>query len=228
MTIEAVDSAYLAALNTQPIQMLTSGEAGPDEIRWVDDVVTPTVSGMGTQYSVYRVCRFPTYAKVKQLVVDLGILDTGAAGAIFQVGVAFSDSLYDGTNQAYTANNGLTAFTATCVPKTGQLGTVTSFATGGTNPNALFGSITVGNNAVKNNTDLTFNGTFAAGGVGDGPNVAWSYLGPLYPMWEFFGFTDAQGYPQDPGGFFDIYFLLTTVATTPASAQIHGRLAYAV
>jgi hypothetical protein len=227
MAQEAIDSTYLAALNTQPIAQVTSGEAGPDEIRWVDDYVTPTSSGMGTQYSVYRLCRFPTYAKVKQLVIDLGILDTGAAGAVFDINVAFSDSLYDGTNQAYTANNGLTAYTATCIPKTGQSGTVTS-VTSYTNPNKLFGSITVGNDAVKNNTDVTFNGSYAAGGVGDGPNVAWSYAGTLFPMYEFFGFTDSQGYPADPGGFFDILMVLSTIATTPATAQIHGRLAYAV
>ena len=225
MAQEAVDSPLLAQLASQPISMLSSGEGAPGEIRVVTDYVSPTASGMGTIGSVYRLCRVPTYAKIKRVDIHLPAAFDTSSIAVFQFNMAFSDSLYDGTGQAYTANNGLTSFTSTCLPQTGQAGTTTSVVTY-TNANVLFGSVTATNAIIDK--DITFNGTYAAGGAGNGPNVAWVPAGREYPLWQFFGFTDAQGYVQDPGGFFDLMAVLSTAATTAAAFTFGASIMYTV
>lgn len=229
MTIEAVDSLPLQGWNTFPISAPSSGEGAQGVSKVISDVVTPTASGMATIGSIYRLCRFPSYAKIKDFVIDLGGVDTNAAAtASFDINVAWSDSLYDGTQQAFTANNGLTAFTALSIPKTGQNGTTTS-ATAYSAPNKLFGSVTASNaGAAKNRSFYMFNGTYAAGGAGNGPNAAWAYMGPEYPMWQFFGFKNSSGQVQDPGGFFDILLYLGVAAATPASAQIRVQMEVAI
>ena len=215
MTIENLDSSFISTLDTQPIQMLSPGEGAPGCIKQVDDWVAATSSGMTQTGSTYRLCRFPTAAKLKSVVIDLGVLDTGAAGAVFDINVAFSDSLYDGTNQKYTANNGLTALTATGIPTTGATGGVTSI-TSYVNPNKLLGTITVGNNTAKYNTEVIWGGSY----------TNWWPAGRDMPLWQFFGFTNTQGYPADPGGFFDLLLYLSTQATTPAAANIAAKVSY--
>lgn len=226
MTIEAVDSLAIQGLDSQPILAPTAGEGAAGELKSVQDTVTPTAAGMATIGSIYRLCRFPTYANIMSLVIDFGILDTGAATATFDINVAFSDSNYDGTNASFTQAGGATAFTALCIPQTTSSGLCTS-ATAYTTPNKLFGSVTVANNAVKLNQQVLFNGAYAAGTV-NGPKVAWFGKGPLYPLWDFFGFVNSQGYPADPGGMFDILLYLSTAANTGASADIHAKLDYIV
>lgn len=215
MTIETLDSSFISTLNTQPIQMLSPGEGGPGLVKQVDDWVAATASGMTQTGSSYRLCRIPTAAKVKSVTIDLGVLDTGAAGAVFDINLAFSDSLFDGTNQKFTANNGLTALTSLCIPQTGAAGTTTSI-TSYVNPNKLFGTLTVGNNATKYNNEVIWGGSYAS----------WFPGGRDLPLWEFFGFTNTQGYPADPGGFFDLLLYLSTQATTPAAGNIAARVSY--
>ena len=215
MTAENLTSGFNTTLDTLPIQMLSAGEGAPGRLFQVDDYIAATSSGMTQTGSTYRLCRFPTAAKIKSVIIDLGVLDTGGAGAVFDINVAFSDSLFDGTQQAYTANNGLTALTSTCIPTTAKTGAVTSI-TSYTAPNKLFGTLTVGNNTAKLNNEVLFNGTLAS----------WWPGGRDLPLWEFFGFTNAQGYPADPGGFFDLLLYLSTQATTPAAAYIAAKVSY--
>lgn len=215
MAAENLDSSFISTLNTQPQQMLTSGEGAPGFLQSIDDYIAVTAVGMASIGSTYRLCRFPTRAKIKSLVIDLGIVDSGGATAVFDINVAFSDSLYDGTPSVYTPSNGATAVSATGIPKTGAAGTVTSI-TSYSSPNKLFGTVTAANNAVKNGTNVTFAGTYAS----------WAYAGPSLPLWDFFGFVNTQGYAQDPGGFFDILLYLSTAAATGAAAQIHAKLDY--
>lgn len=213
MTIENLDSSFISTLDTLPIQMLTSGEGAFGFIQSVDDYIAVTASGMASIGSTYRLCRFPTAAKIKSVVIDLGIVDSGGATAVFDINVAFSDSLFDGTQPQFTPSNGATAVSATGIPKTGAAGTVTSI-TSYTNPNKLFGTLTAANNAVKNGSNVTFGGTY----------TGWSYAGPSLPLWDFLGFTNSQGYAADPGGYFDLLLYLSTAAATGAAATIHAKV----
>lgn len=215
MTIENITSTFIGVLNSQPISMLTAGEGAPAVLRRLTDTVQPTASGLGSIGSTYRLCRFPTSAKVKRVILDLGGVDTNvAATAKFDVNVAFSDSLFDGTSPAFTPNNGLTEATALCIPTTALTGAVTSI-TAYSAPNLIFGQVTASNSGVaKNNQDVTWNGSLAG----------WAYNGINLPMWDFLGFVNSQGSAQDPAGYFDILLRLTTAAATPASAPINVQV----
>jgi hypothetical protein len=217
MAVENLVSGSCTTLDTLPIQMLSAGEGASGVLNQVDDWIAATSSGMTQTGSTYRLCRFPVYAKIKSVVIDLGVLDTGAAGAVFDVNVAFSDSLYDGTQTAFTPNNGLTETTALCIPTTAKTGACTSISSY-TAPNKLFGTLTVGNNVAKYNTELLWNGSLSG----------WWAAGSDTPLWDFFGFSNSQGYPADPSGYFDLLLYLSTQATTPAAANIRARVSYVV
>lgn len=223
-TIQNLDS--LNAGTFAPIQMPTAGEGAPGILRRITDFAQPTASGLATIGSTYRMCRMPTSARIKSVRVDLSGLDSNVSATLsLDINVAFSDSVNDGTNQQYLPINGLTALTATGIPKTGQVGTVTSI-TAYSSPNKLFGSITAANSgATKLNQDVTFNGSYAASGSASSPpNVAWAYAGPEYPLWYFLGFVDGAGTPADPGGFFDLLFYVGTAAATGAAGTIRAAV----
>lgn len=213
MATENLISSFISSLNSLPIQMLTSGEGAPGIMQRLTDNIAVTAAGMGSVGSTYRLCRFPTRAKIKSLIIDLGNVDSGGAGAKFDVNVAFSDSLLDGTPSFFTPSNGLTEAGALCIPRTGATGSVTSISSYST-PNILFGQITAGNNTVSYNNQMLFKGTY----------TNWFAGGINLPLWDFFGFTNAQGQAQDPGGFFDILLYLSTAATTGAAASINASL----
>lgn len=215
MAAENLASSYLSTLNSLPIQQLTAGEGRMGFVQRITDSIAVTANGMGTVGSTYRLCRFPTAAKIKGLIVDLGNVDTGGAGVQLDINVAFSDSLLDGTQSIYTPSNGATETSCTCIPQTGATGGVTSITTY-SNPNKLFGTITSGSNTVSYNNQRLFLGSYAN----------WFAGGPNLPVWQFFGFTNSQGYAQDPGGFFDILLYLSHAATTPAAASINVSLDY--
>lgn len=227
MAAEFLDSPTLTGLLTQPLLYPTAGEGTSGVPKVITDTVTVTAVGMATIGSTYRLCRFPAYAKIKELVVDLGIVDSGGATAVFDINVAWSDSPYDGTSSLYQGS----ATAALAIPKTGQLGTTTSQAAY-SSPNKLFGSITAANNANKLSNVQTFAGTYAAGGASAPPNVAWFPFGRDLPLWEFLGFGNvaATGLStlSEPNGFFDLYFYLATAATTGAAGTITARLTYVV
>ena len=114
MTVENLSSGAINGLDSltfgtlAPIIYPTAGEGAPGILRRLTDTVTVTAAGMasagsaGTDGSFYRLCRFPTGARLKALRVDLGIVDSGGATAVFDINVAFSDSLNDNTPSIYT------------------------------------------------------------------------------------------------------------------------------
>jgi len=75
----------------------TIGEGGPGFETIINDFVT-TVSADDTT-STYRMVRFPTNAKVKDLKIYSAIATAGSA----DLNIAFSDSLTDGTPAAFNA-----------------------------------------------------------------------------------------------------------------------------
>jgi hypothetical protein len=221
MTQEILLSPAITNLNTFPVVPNTAGEGGPGILRRVVDTVTTTAVGMATIGSAYRLCRFPTGARIQGFRVDLGIVDSGGATAVFDFNVAFSDSLtQDGTPSIYlpTDNTTTNETASLCIPKTTQAGGTPTSVTTYSTPNLMFGQITVGNNAVKLNNDQLFAGSYAAGTTAGTIKAAWRFGGPNYPMWAMLG------YLVDPGGYFDILAYLSTAATTGAAGQIHGQL----
>lgn len=213
MAAENLASSFITSMDALPQLQMTTGEGAPGIIQRLTDNIAVTATGMNSNGSTYRLCRFPTRAKIKGLFIDLGIVDSGGAGAIFDVNVAFSDDLNDGTNPVYTPSNGATALSATGIPQTGATGGVTSITTY-SSPNKLFGTITSGNNTVSLNNQMLFKGTY----------TNWYPNGINLPLWQFFGFTNSQGQPADPGGFFDILLYLSTHSTTGAAASINVAL----
>lgn len=184
-------------------------------------VVTPTegqgVAGllrMNTDYvtgvtyatnSLYRLCRFPVNAIVKDFSIFLdGPLDSAGENPVLAINVAFSDSTDDGTAVANQGN----------IPTTANTGTVVVPATY-TAANQLFGSWTqVNDTTVQLPVNLTNNGSITYYDLVTGCNT---------PLWQIFGFSVA------PGGMFDILIKLTTGATTAVTTTSIGvRLDYCV
>lgn len=210
MAIENLVSSFISTLDGLPSIDLTTGEGAPGLLQSITDNIAVTATGMGSVGSTYRLCRFPTRAKIKSLIIDLGNVDSGGAGGKFDVNVAFSDDPYDGTPSVFQS---ATAAQALCIPRTGATGSVTS-SSSYSSPNILFGQITAGNNTVSYGNQMLFKGTY----------TNWFANGINLPLWNFFGFQNAQGQAQDPGGFFDILLYLSTAATTGAAASINVKL----
>jgi hypothetical protein len=152
----------------------------------------------------------PTNAKVKAvwLATDVA-LDTGTHALVFDVNVAFSDSTIDGTQAALqgliptTANDGATT-------------TLSAYAS----PNIIFG--TVNNTSASAALALT-----QCTLLGSRTNYPIASI-TLQPLWNQFGFVDGRGNPMDPGGYFDLFLVNSTVAGTGAAGNIYGRVEFSV
>lgn len=204
---ETLKSLPITNLDAQPILVATVGEGCPGEGKNVTDYVNPTSST--AQWSTYRMCRFPTNAKVKKVWGYITGMDTSAAttavAATFDFNVAFSDDNNDGTPQALQAllpSNKLdgTAF------EMRSTGYSTSYQSTGTG-NKLFGSAIAAVITTTQVIELTFKSIFTPAARDD-------------DLWNFLGFTNTLGVAHDPGGFFDI---LVVVAAAPTSASA-GKL----
>jgi hypothetical protein len=136
MAVVTVKSLSITNLDASPIIAMPTGEGAEGILRVANDFVTATVGdSIG---SVYRCCRIPTNAKVKRVLLTYPTAST--AGAT-DIDVAFSDSLTDGTQAAFSA------LTNPVVQISGPV------------DNKLFGSGTVLTAALKN-SDITFGNTF--------------------------------------------------------------------
>src|ERR1035437_6683498 len=99
--METLKSGPITNLDASPIVMATTGEGLPGGMKVATDYVAPTSAV--AQYSSYRLCRFPTNAKVKRVsIYSNGLEGQTTATASLDVNVAFSDSVTDGTPLAVT------------------------------------------------------------------------------------------------------------------------------
>ena len=203
----AVDSLNIVTLNTQPIQQLSAGEGAPGRVRVQDDYIAVTTA-MEAAGQYWRMCRIPTIAKVKSLVVgtDAAPDSNSTQQLALDFSVIFSDSKYDGTQSAL--QNG--------IPTTANTGAVT-LPSAYSSPNKLFGTLTLsGNNLAIPLTDILIQGGL----------VYNSLVIPETPLWELFGFVNGQGLPQDPGGFFDILVDVSTAAATAHACNMYMKVTY--
>ena len=146
MATEALKSTPITNLDT-PLNV-TTGQGASGALRSVNGHVAAT-AGV-TSGSTYRLCRFPTNACVKQVLLTAAA--EGATGAI-DIDVAFSDSTTDGTPVALQ-------------------GTIPQVSAA---DNKLFGSAVAITSALKN-SDVTFSGTFTT----DHQNIPmWQVLNAL-------------------------------------------------
>lgn len=196
MAVENLKSNAVTNLDAVPEIYMTAGEGAHGMMSVQTDYASPTAGG-GSIGSTYRLARIPTTAKVKRVrFYTKGIDSNAAATAAFDINVAFSDDLNDGTPSGVQGT----------IPTTAGGGAVTTVAAYAS-PNKLFGTVTVANAGAAKETDVTYAGTFTPANA-------------LDDLWDVFGFVTAQGYAQDPGGYFDILAYLSTAAATPAAGTI--------
>jgi hypothetical protein len=88
-------SPSITNLDSTPVIANTIGEGAPGFLMVINDTTSPVSADDTT--STYRLCRFPTNAKVKALWIYSTLLAAGAG----DIDVAFSDSLTDGTSSAF-------------------------------------------------------------------------------------------------------------------------------
>lgn len=210
MAADLAKSLSITSLDSIPIIPVSAGQGAPGILRVVDDVVAATAVGLQTAKSSYRLCRFPTFAKIKSVLIATDVaLDTGSHALSFDINVAFSDSTLDGT----PANvQGL-------IPTTANNGAVTTLAAYAS-PNIMFGASNNTSASVKlARTDVTFNGNLAT--------YSMAVL-TTQPLWQAFGFVNGAGNPQDPGGYFDLLLVNSILAGTGAAGNIYGRVEYTV
>lgn len=204
-----LESATLTALNTLPVQMPTAAEGSAAELKFGDDIVSPTASNV--QFSAYRVGpRIPTTAKVKKVELYGKGIDSNATAAVaIDVNLKFSDAPLGGIAAGAPVNDGTKFSYADQIPTSALTGAVTSVASY-SSPNKMFGSavVPVANAGAAKTTDLTFANTFT-------PAMS------QQPLWK------ALGFASDPGGFFDFFVVIETAASTAAAGTLCLRVTYA-
>lgn len=208
MAADAAKSLSITGLDATPYTPQTEGQGAAARLRIVDDVVAATAVGLQTTKSSYRLCRIPTDAIIKQVLVATDVaLDTGTHALVFDINLAFSDSTIDGTQAAL---QGL-------IPTTANTGATTTLASY-SSPNIIFGTVNNTSALVAlARTDVTFGGSRT--------NYSLTAL-CTQPIWQAFGFVDGRSNPMDPGGYFDLFLVNSTVAGTGAAGNIYGRIEF--
>lgn len=234
-TLSYLSGFGTTALDAVPVIQPSAGEFQSGMLKRVDDWINIPAAGL-SQYSTLRLCRFPTAAKVKSVIVatDTPPDSNGTQQLAFYCDVAFSDSANDGTPVALqgqipttvgygVGNPAVHAVVAatTTAPKPGAYST----------PNNIFGTLTLaGNNIALPPLDLMWTQyatgtTTSTAGTGCGGYTAAQIQ--TVPLYQVFGFSNATGTaPQDPGGFFDLLFTVKTVAATAAGYNFYASVTY--
>lgn len=208
---ENLKSNTVTNYDAQPIIVGTTGEGTTGKEKVQTDFVNPTASN--TQWSTYRLCRFPTDCSIKHVWLFQSGIDTTTAAATMDFNVAFSDATDDGTPTSFQGtipSNKLDGTSLAFISGTGYSTAYNSTGTG----NKLFGAgIAVLTSGAGQTVDLTFKGTFTPAMRED-------------VLYNSLGFVNAQGLLADPGGWFDILVVLAAAATTARTGQIAIEIDY--
>lgn len=217
-----IKGASLTILDATPKVALTEGEGSQSRLKVVADQVSLPVTFFSATNNYARLCRIPANAKLKKLafLTDAAVDAAATTGAVtFTIGVAWSDSVYDGTPPSF---QGLVPSTVGVVKEGGSTTAGTNVALPSTaNANDLCGTFTP--SATTNPiplTEIVFN------------NLA-TYGSPKYvsetPLCEIFNFLDGQGQLLHNPGFLDFYIksthAYTTVPTTAANFFLRAEYA---
>lgn len=255
MTTYYIESSNVIELyDAIPALGVTTGEGAAGCLRVVDDYakIAATSSPITQAGGSIRMCRIPTNAKVKSVVLaETAILDTHDTDTlVFDLNMAFSDAPQfgqdDGTQPALGGQCPTTVGNATTVidiaaapgslPQTDLGAYTTTTAPTYTNPNILFGQWTPVYTAITGLTEYLANGVNAQN-TGANPTNGADVAGPLLmleggtmmPLYQIFGFSNnSKSLFQDPGGFFDLVLYVSTAATTAAAGYIYGKISYVV
>ena len=210
---EYLDSNSVTNADSQPLIAMRTGEGAPGRMHEADDTVANTVAV--AQWSTYRLCRVPTNAKVKHVWLNTAGIDSNAVPtAKIDFNVAFSDSNYDGTPQQWVGTIPSSKFDGTSLAFVNGTGYNAGYANAGTG-NKIFGSAfaVLASGVAQNGVELTWKNTFT---------VAMRQQ----PLWNVFGFTDAQSSPYNPGGNFDILAVIDSAVATAAVGNISIEVDY--
>lgn len=214
MAADALKSLAITNLDATPIVANETGAGAKASSFQVDGWCAVTAVGIATATSTYRLCRFPTWAKIKTVEIWTDVaIDSGSSQALaLDLNVVFSDSKTDGTPAL------LQGLIPTTVgnPTTPTAATTTTFASYAS-PNIIFGTKTLsGNNAAIPITNITLSGTARY--------TADKFM--QMPLWRTFGFQDGRGMLNDPGGFFDLVAYVSVAANTGAAGNLYGKVSY--
>ncbi len=185
MAVVITKSAGIINLDASPIVAMPTGENAPGFMRVINDQITETVGD--SIASIYRVIRIPTNAKIKELKWNLPVAST--AGAT-DIGIAFSDSLTDGTQPQFST------LANPMVQVTGPV------------DNKLFASA-FSLTTLRTQADLTLAASLTTGGT-------FTLAHMNLPIWQVLVNLGCTQFLADPGGFFDIAAKLTTALTVTA------------
>jgi|SRR6185437_780193 len=230
MTYATLNSQSINNLDTVPVIAATRGEGAPDHLFVVDDYVSVLAADLAVG-DVLRLVRFPTGAKVKRVrIFSDGPLDTNASPTLaLDFNIAFSDAntsaVGNAANQGSVGdqvNDGTPSSVAGQIPTTA--GNAVTTISAYSSPNILFGTYTVQSHTVGIpwGTDITLTG--ATGLASNTYTVA----DMQEPMWKVFGFKNAAGNDQDPGGMFDLIAYVSTAAATGAAAKLWAEVTYSL
>lgn len=199
-----VKSQSITNRSSLPLVPNTAGQGASAELKSYMDKCSVGATEIQSAGSYYRLVRIPTFAKVRAVYISTDkALDSGTPTLAFDIGIAFSDSEFDGTPPSLRGR----------IPTTANNGATTTFAAY-SSPNKIFGGIaaaTLTNSAALPPLNCIFRGLTAGYTMDKIMNQ---------PLWQIFGFTNGQGMPYDPGGFFDIYAYATTGANTGVAGNI--------
>jgi len=220
---EYLKSAPITSLDATPIVQNQTGEGASGKLITQNDYVAVTTAV--AQFSTYRMARFPTNAKVKHVWLYTKGVDTTTAPAGLDVNVAFSDT-FDGTPQALqgtipsSRRDGTSFAYGLGATTTGYSTAYTSSATG----NKLFGvSLTCGSAGAQLLREITFGNTSTTAGT-----LGYRYQDTLDNLWNVLGFTTPAGAIQNPGGFFDLFVVMSGAVGTAAAGTIGLEVDYIV
>lgn len=209
--VDTIKSLSITNIDAVPFQVMGPGQGGIGRPVTVADWCAATATGLQATGSTYRLARIPSHAVLQSVVIatDKAPDAASAKTVAFDLNVAFSDSVQDGTP----------VFLQGLIPTSANTGGTTTVAAY-SSPNKMFGTLIETSNTVAYGpTDIVFNGI----------GTTYNFSGLVQqPLWQTFGFTNAIGSPADPGGYFDLLALVITAATTGQACNIYTRITYTI
>lgn len=210
--VDTIKSQSITNTDAVPTVPNTAAQGATGRLVSVEDYCAATATGLAASTSWYKLCRFPTGAILKSVVLatDKAPDTSTAVLTAFDLDIIFSDD-------ASPAGDGTPVWYQGLIPTTANTGGTTTIAAYST-PNKLLGTY----NPPSHTTgilpvEVIFNGI--------GATYNFQQL-VMQPLWQTFGFVDGRGSPADPGGYFDLMVFNATAAGTGQACNIWAKVMY--